>query len=72
MDAWAGEAKRYVRGCALCGRKGFDPVAIASQSLPAWVKRELQAILTPLKVDQAGHCEDCRDTLVVQSRGNGH
>jgi hypothetical protein len=70
INAWAPEGKRYVHGCSLCGRKGFDPIAITGQSLAGWVKDELQTILEPINIDVAGHCADCSRILREVARGN--
>lgn len=63
LDAWGTEAKRYVVGCALCAKKGFNPIALENQSLSHWNKRELQSILDPLELDSAGLCIECQYSL---------
>ena len=63
VEVFNPEAKRFVVRCGLCSRAGFKPGVLdpgfANSLVRRVIARELQEVLEPLELNEAGHCEVC-------------
>lgn len=65
VDSWNPRAKKFIVGCAACGRTGFQP-HILDPEFPQdaehrFIRESLEKILEPLELDDAGLCAVCAD-----------
>lgn len=68
IEKWNPNAKRFIRICSLCGRKGYDPVIEEEDFADCGtgygaIAQELKRVLPPLVLDESGHCPDCAKLL---------
>jgi len=65
LESWNPRAKKFIRACAGCGRRGFDP-RVLKEDFPkdaeySVIRQQLEEVLQPLELDAAGLCVVCAE-----------
>ena len=65
-------ARRYIVSCAACDRVGFAPEVLSSSfttsRLHQVIREELERLLRPLPLDDAGRCQACAGVAPIAER----
>lgn len=67
FDSYGADAKRFIIACAGCGKRGFRPSVLedgfATDLHHKVIRMNLENVLDPLVLNDAGLCEDCEHNI---------